>query len=181
LFEPQITDDALRAVHLGERLDEGVVTWSGNTKDKTLALITAKTSDAVTTFLDRDYVEDALRAIERDAGHPLADAQEAVRIVSQRLRFTDAQQADIPTDFIRGGDVTAGGIMQAVTSVAQRLPDADTAHEMESAALRALDLAAGTGRRGPAGRDLHQDRRRTRRPDHHPRRPRLHPAGGGAA
>ena len=46
------------------------------------------------------------------------------------------------THFIRGGDVTAGGVMHAVTSVAQILPDADTAHEMESLALRALDIAA---------------------------------------
>ena len=59
-----ITRDALRAVHLGERLDEGVVTWSGNTRDKTLALITAKTTDAVTGFLDRAYVEHAMPAIE---------------------------------------------------------------------------------------------------------------------
>ena len=71
--------------------------------------------------------------MEQDAGKPLADPQEAVRTVSQRLRFTDAQQADILTHFIRGGDVTAGGVMHAVTSVAQMLPDADTAHEMESA------------------------------------------------
>jgi hypothetical protein len=137
-----ITRDALRAVHLGERLDEGVVTWSGNTKDKTLALITAKTTDAVTTFLDRGYLDHALRAIEKNAGHPLADPPEAVRTVSQRLRFTEAQQTEILTHFIRSGDVTAGGIMQAVTSVAQTLADADTAHEMESVALRALDLAA---------------------------------------
>ena len=47
-----ITRDAMRAVHLGERLDEGIVTWSGNTRDKTLALITAKTTDAVGTFLN---------------------------------------------------------------------------------------------------------------------------------
>ena len=46
------------------------------------------------------------------------------------------------THFIRGGDVTAGGVMHAVTSVAQTLPDADTAHDMESLALRALDIAA---------------------------------------
>jgi len=46
------------------------------------------------------------------------------------------------THFICGGDVTAGGVMHAVTSVAQTLPDADAAHEMESAALRALDIAA---------------------------------------
>jgi hypothetical protein len=137
-----ITRDAIRAVHLGERLDEGVVTWSGNTLDKTLALITAKTSDAVATFLDRGYLDRALRGIERDAGRPLADPQDTIRTVSQRLRFTDTQQADILAHFIRGGDVTAGGVMHAVTSVAQTIPDADTACDMESLALRALELAA---------------------------------------
>jgi hypothetical protein len=137
-----ITRDALRAVHLGERLDEGVVTWSGNTKDKTLALITAKTTDAVATYLDPRYAERVIRAIEKDAGQPLADPQEAIRTVSQRLRFTEDQQNDILTHFIRGGDVSAGGLMHAVTSAAQTQGDADTAHEMESAALRALDIAA---------------------------------------
>jgi hypothetical protein len=137
-----ITRDAMRAVHLGERLEEGVVSWSGNTRDKTLALITAKTTDAVGAFLDRGYVESALRAVERDAGHELADPPEAVRAVSQRLRFTEAQQNDILTHFIRGGDVTAGGVLHAVTSVAQTLPDADAAHEMESLGLRALEIAA---------------------------------------
>jgi hypothetical protein len=134
--------DAMRAVHLGERLDEGIVSWSDNTKDKTLALITAKTTDAVAAFLEPGYVERAVRQIEKEAGHPVADPAEAVRAVSQRLRFTDAQQADILSHFIRGGDVTAGGVMHAVTSVAQTIPDADTAHDMEAAALRALEIAA---------------------------------------
>jgi hypothetical protein len=137
-----ITRDAIRAVHLGERLSEGVVTWSGNTQDKTLALITAKTTDAVAAFLAPGYVQAAVAQIERDAGHELADPPEAVRTVSQRLRFTDAQQNDILTHFIRGGDITAGGMLHAVTSVAQTLPDADAACEMEAAGLRALEIAA---------------------------------------
>ncbi len=137
-----LTRDAMRAVHLGERMEEGMVTWSDNTRDKTLALITAKTTDAVAAYLDPGYVQRALAAIEKDAGRPVADPQEAIRTVSQRLRFTDAQQHDILAHFIRGGDVTAGGVMHAVTSAAQAQADADTAHEMESAALRALDIAA---------------------------------------
>ena len=44
--------------------------------------------------------------------------------------------------FIRGGQLTAGGVMQAVTSVAQTLDDADAAHELEAQAVRVLDLAA---------------------------------------
>jgi len=44
--------------------------------------------------------------------------------------------------FIKGGSLTAGGVMHAVTSVAQTLPDADAAHGLESQALRVLSLAA---------------------------------------
>jgi len=142
LFELKITRDAVRAVHLGERHEEGVVPWSGNTQDKTLALITAKTTDAVRTFLDPSYAERVVRTLEKDVGHPVADPQAAVQTVSQRLRFTDAQQNEILTHFIRGGDVTAGGIMHAVTAAAQTQADADTAHEMEASALRALEIAA---------------------------------------
>ena len=137
-----ITRDASRYVHHGERLEEGVVAWSGNTLDKTLELITARTTDAVTAFLEPGYVERVTRAIAAQAGHPVTDPQEAVAVVSQRLRFTDAQQAEIMAHFIRGGDLTAGGVMHAVTSAAQVQADADTAHEMEAAGLRALEIAA---------------------------------------
>jgi hypothetical protein len=137
-----ITRDATRAIHLGERLEEGVVTWSGNTLDKVLALITAKTTDSITAFLSTAYVERAVREMEKQAGHPVADPQQVVETVSARLRFTEEQQRGILEHFIRGGDLTAGGVMHAVTSAAQIQDDADTAHEMESLALRALDLAA---------------------------------------
>lgn len=45
-----ITRDAVRAVRLGERMEEGV-RWSGDTMDRQLALVTAKARDAVTAFL----------------------------------------------------------------------------------------------------------------------------------
>jgi len=44
--------------------------------------------------------------------------------------------------FIRGGDLTAGGVMHAVTSTAQTLTDADAAHDMEAQALPTLEAAA---------------------------------------
>ncbi len=129
-------------MHLGERLDEGVVAWSGNTLDKTLALITAKTTDAVGAFLDPAYADRVMRTVTAQAARPVDDPQEVVQVVSSRLRFTEAQQADIMAHFIRGGDLTAGGILHAVTSAAQTQADADAAHEMEAAGLRALEIAA---------------------------------------
>jgi hypothetical protein len=87
-----MTRDAVRAVHLGERMDEGVVAWSGNTQDKTLALIAAKTTDAVAAFLDPRYAERAVREIEKAAGPRPPTRRRPVEAVSHRPRFTSAQQ-----------------------------------------------------------------------------------------
>ncbi len=136
-----ITRDAKRMIHLGERQAEGV-TWSGDTTDKRLALLTAMVRDTVTAILDPAYVERAVRALEKDAGHPVADPAEAVKVIGARLRYTEAQQKDILNHFIRGGDLTAGGILHAVTSAAQVQGDGDTAWDMENTAIDALRLAA---------------------------------------
>jgi len=137
-----ITKDALRAVHLGGRLDDGVIRWSSDTQRRNLDLIAAQARDAVATFLDASYVEQKLAEMSEAADRPVADPQETIEIVAQRLRFTDDQQKSILNHFIRGGALTAGGVMHAVTSAAQTVADADAAHEMEAQALPALKLAA---------------------------------------
>lgn len=137
-----ITADAHRAVHLGGKLAEGVIDWSDDTQQRNLDLITAKARDAVARFLDSAYVQAVVTRIERDAGVPVERPQDTIALVSQQLRFTDEQQDAILSHFIRGGALTAGGVMHAVTSVAQTLDDADAAHDMESQALKVLQLAA---------------------------------------
>ncbi len=137
-----ITADAHRAVHLGGKLAQGVIDWSDDTQQRNLDLITAKARDAVARFLDPAYVQSVVTRIERDAGVPVERPQDTIALVAQQLRFTDEQQDAILGHFIRGGSLTAGGVMHAVTSVAQTLDDADAAHDMESQALKALQLAA---------------------------------------
>lgn len=50
--------------------------------------------------------------------------------------------AAVLAHFVAGGDATAGGVMHALTSVAQTLPDAEAAHDLESVAVQAMYLAA---------------------------------------
>jgi hypothetical protein len=138
----QITADVTRAVHLGSRHEEGVVRYTADTLEKELALITARARDAVATFLSPGYLQAKVTEIERKAGIPVRHPQETVRNVAKAAKFSDDIADAILDHFIRGGQLTAGGVMQAVTSVAQTLDDADTAHEIESQALRALDMAA---------------------------------------
>lgn len=137
-----ISADALRAVHLGGKLDEGIIEWSADTQERQAALITAKARDAVKTFLSPDYLTAQVRAIEAKAGKAIENPAEAVRLVGKQLSFTEATIEGVLDHFIRGGQVTAGGVLQAVTSYAQLIPDADESYSVEAAALRALDLAA---------------------------------------
>jgi hypothetical protein len=138
-----ITKDAVRAVHLGARLDEGVVKWSEDTMLKTLELITLKASDAVATFLDVDYMTAQIRALEEQAGKPITGAlPDVVKAVGRKMLFTEDQTDGILDHFLRGGQFTAGGVLQAVTSFAQTLDDADEAYGLEEQGIKAMEYAA---------------------------------------
>ncbi|NEB75664.1 DUF932 domain-containing protein [Streptomyces sp. SID14478] len=134
--------DVMRAVHLGGKQEEGVVSWSGQTQRKTLELITAKTADAVRTFLSRDYVEAKVSEIEAAAGVPLAEPTKTIEHVSKALSIGTEAKDRILAHFVQGGQMTAGGVMQAITSTAQTLTDADQAAALEALAVPALTAAA---------------------------------------
>ncbi|MFI6782639.1 DUF932 domain-containing protein [Micromonospora sp. NPDC050276] len=141
-----IRRNALRRTHIGSRMtgSDGVVTASEATTRRTLDLITSRTTDAVTAFLDADYIAEVLRELDTAAGTPITDPNTTLKIVGQRLRYSEDQQRDILAHFVAGADPTAGGVMHAVTSVAQTLSDADAAHGLEATAVQALHLAATT-------------------------------------
>lgn len=138
----KIQADAFRAVHLGGKLDEGQVQWSDETQERQLALIASKAKDAVTTFLNVEYVRTTILKLEEKAGKPIANPAEDVKKVGKALSFTEEQISGVLDHFIRGGQVTAGGVMQAITSFAQEVEDADVASDLEGQAVRALELAA---------------------------------------
>ena len=137
----KFTADAIRAVHLGEKLDEGVIDWSEETVQKTIELIMSKTKDAVATFLRPEYLKAKIAELEKTSETEV-DAQTVVQVVGKKLAFTEETIRGVFDHFIRGGDITAGGVMQAVTSYAQVVPDADLAFDLENQAVEAMSLAA---------------------------------------
>jgi len=137
-----ITKDAVREVHLGGRLSDGVVPWSADTQHAVLELVVKQARDAVATFLDHGYVRAKLAEITRDAGVAITDPAATLEHVGKALRFTTEAQATILAHFISGSDITSGGVLHAVTSAAQTLDDADAAHDLERHGVRAMALAA---------------------------------------
>jgi hypothetical protein len=132
-----INADALSRVHLGTRLDTGVVRWAEDTQRKALELVKAQTRDAVTTFLSEDYLTDAVARLEARADETV-ETPEQVRTLVKALRYTDADLDGILGHFIRGGQTTRGGVVNAITAYAQDVTDGDLAHDLEARATSLL-------------------------------------------
>jgi hypothetical protein len=137
-----IEKDGLRRIHLGARLDEGIVTWSDDTQRKSLELVTAQTKDAIQTFLSPEYLNHAIAELTTKAGKPVTDAPKTIEVVTKTLGFSDDVRAGVLDFFIKGGQATAGGVMQAVTAYSQVVESPDLSWDLELAAIRALELAA---------------------------------------
>lgn len=136
----KITVDAASKIHLGGRLETGVVSWSQETRRKALELVTAKTADAVGQFLTPAYWETKVAELSEKANRPVKDAEKTIATVAEKFGFTETERKSIFDHFLRGGQITAGGVMNAVTSAAQTVADADKASDMEAAAVKVLDL-----------------------------------------
>jgi hypothetical protein len=133
--------DVLRQVHLGGKLDQGVVRYGEDTQAAQLELVKLKARDTVATFLDVEYVRAKVAELTEQAGVKLDNPAKAVEIVTQRLSYTEGQRADVLRMFVEGGQMTAGGVMQAVTAAAQLQPSGDTQYAMELDAVPALEAA----------------------------------------
>jgi hypothetical protein len=133
---------ALSAVHLGGKLPDGVIAWKADTQTAALDLVVKQARDAVTAFLDRDFVARRLAEIERNAAVEVTNPAATLQHVGAVLRFPAEVAETILNHFIRGGDPTSGGVLHAVTSTAQTLPDADIAYDLERHGLAAMSLAA---------------------------------------
>jgi hypothetical protein len=132
-----MTKDAMRSVHLGGRLETGVINWSEDTQEANLALVRSKTKDAVETFLNVDYMKGAIERLEAKAAEEVASV-DAVRDITKGVGMTDTQVDSILSFFIKGGQTTLGGVANAITGACQQEEDGDVAAEMEAAATAIL-------------------------------------------
>ena len=135
-----ISQDVVRHVHLGGKLDTGLIEWSETTQRKQLELIMGKTADTLRAFLNPEFLASKLDKIEADAGKPVDEPTKTIEIVGKSCGFTKAETHNVLDLFIRGGQMTAGGVANAITAYSQLVDDADRAGELDAQALRAMEL-----------------------------------------
>lgn len=132
-----ITKDAMSKVHLGGRLDAGVVRWAEDTTAAAVALVKKQTRDAVTTFLSPTYLTETITRLERTAEQEVKSHDE-VKVLAKAAKFTDAEVEGILSYFTQGGQMTRGGVANAVTAYAQTVEDGDQAYALETRATALL-------------------------------------------
>jgi hypothetical protein len=129
---------ALTQRHLGARLDDGLVNYSAATYEANRELIRKMSEDTVRTFLTTGYLESVIRKLEEKAGEKVEKVEATIKEVTRKLEIP-ALYDDVLAHFIKGADLTRGGIMHAVTAAAQSDDlDADTAFRMEERATAML-------------------------------------------
>jgi hypothetical protein len=132
----------LRKTHVGDRHDVGEIDWATDTQEARLTEIKLMTRDSVKAFLSPAWVARQVAELEESAGVAVTQPEETIKAVTKKLNYSEDTTADVFAHFIAGGQLTAGGVMAAVTSAAQTVRNGDDAAQMEADAFRALDLAA---------------------------------------
>lgn len=137
-----VADDTFSRIHLGSKLDEGMVKWSQETKNKNYELIMSQVGDAVRTFLSPEYLGTVVEKLAAAANVKLDNPIDTVQNVCQSLKYTEAQRHSILGFFLEGGDHAASGVTHAITRHAQdEQPDAR--QEMETKAFELLPKIKG--------------------------------------
>lgn len=132
---------AMAKVHLGAKMDEGSIQWSQKTMEAANTLTKLQVKDAITAFMTTDFLTTVVNELTEKATKELSDVQATLEVVSKRLSYSDDEQAGILSHFIKGGQMSAGGILQAVTSYAQGVRDVTRANELAATGVEAMELA----------------------------------------
>lgn len=134
--------EAVERTHRGSKLEIGQVKASADTLRKAGELVAAETRDAVVEWLDKGYLERLIAGVEEKAAVPVASPSETVPAIVAGLGFTAEEQKGVLDMFIAGGQITAGGVANAVSAYAQTVEDVDRAFDIEARTIDALEAAA---------------------------------------
>jgi hypothetical protein len=137
-----VTDEGIRKIHLGARLEQGHVKASARTAQRAGQLVVSETQDAVSQWLRPGFLETVIETLSQKAGKVLDTPSETVPAICQSLGFTEEERKGVLDMFILSGQPTAGGLANAVSAFAQTVEDVDRAYEIELATVPALDKAA---------------------------------------
>lgn len=130
--------DMVRKVHMGSKLEDGVIDWSDSTRRKAIELVTSQVADAARSFCSVSYLRRIVEQMSSAKQHE-ATASTSVQVVQNACSLTDAEASSVLDAFASSGDQSVFGLAQAVTVAAQHADDGDRQSELEDAFWKIID------------------------------------------
>jgi hypothetical protein len=142
-----IREEAIRKTHVSRRAGNGDVLedareyFRDETRKADDHAFFLKVQDATGAMFDDDRFNRRLDQY-REAGTRTIDTDpvKVVEVTAKKLGFTDAERAGVLQHLIRGGDLSAWGLANAVTRQAQDAEDYDRSVELEKAGGSVIEL-----------------------------------------
>lgn len=141
-----ITGDGFRKYHVGRRVEEtedGPM-WSDRTKAIDDSLILSKVKDMVTHAMDEVVFRsriDRMKDLSKMELKAKVDPTKVVGLLAKKIGASDSEQGAILNALIKGADLSAFGLLNAVTAQANTAKNYDRAVELEKAGGVLLDLS----------------------------------------
>lgn len=135
-----VQDQKRRFNHIGKSQTEDDIYRDDTRKAEDRAVL-LKVRDQIAASLDEVRFQ---ATVERMAGLTqvkVTDPVKTIELVANRIGASDAEGRDILTALINGGDLTAWGVLNAVTAQAHTAKSYDRSVEFEAAGGDILDLA----------------------------------------
>ncbi len=134
-------DGRLRANHVGGRLEETEALYADDTREADDRAILLKVRDHVRLAVDSVAFA---RRVEAMSGLTTAkvdgDPEKAIEVLSKKIGATEGERTGILRSLIEGGDLSAWGLLNAVTAQAHTASTYDRSVEFERMGGQLLEL-----------------------------------------
>jgi hypothetical protein len=135
------TEDQFSRTHVGRNVDSNEELWADDTMLADDNAILLKVRDMTKAVIDEARFKvkvDKLKGLAQ--AKITGDVVKAVEVLSQTVRATETEKQGILQSLIEGGDLSAWGLINAVTAQAHK-GDYDRSVELESAGGALIELA----------------------------------------
>jgi hypothetical protein len=137
-----ISAQKFRAYHVGRRIEDNAALWSQETLRADDRAVLLKVRDMVKAAVDEVQFTARLGRMKELAGEAriTGDPSTVVKVLAAKIGATDTEQGSILRALIEGADLSAWGVINAVTAQGHNARSYDRAVEFETMGGNLIDL-----------------------------------------
>lgn len=136
-----IPDQKFRAYHVGRQIEDTAALWADDTRKADDRAILLKVRDMVAAAVDATNFGKTLDQMRGTTEAKIkGDPAKSIEVLSKKINANETEQGGILRALIEGGDLSAWGLINAVTAQAHSVPSYDRSVEFEAAGGTLLNL-----------------------------------------